>query len=125
MPYFNNSSISNGTGHSITGSNIYDLQIMPGPTTHGGTMMSAFNVSSAENMMTSPSGGLFIAAVNETDTYSAMTWGFDINMLAQQTEREQLLGSSLSYMITEVPEPSTLAIFALGMLSLVSRRFKK
>ena len=26
---------------------------------------------------------------------------------------------------TEVPEPSTLAIFALGMIGLASRRFKK
>ncbi|MCJ8295494.1 MAG: PEP-CTERM sorting domain-containing protein [Colwellia sp.] len=125
MPSFNNSSISNGTGHSITGTNIYDLQVMPAPTTHGGTMMSAFNVSTAESMMTSPAGGPFIAAVNETEIYSAMTWGFDLNMLAQQSEREQLLGDSLSYMITPVPEPSTLAIFALGMMGLASRRFKK
>jgi hypothetical protein len=28
-------------------------------------------------------------------------------------------------LVTEVPEPSTLAIFALGLMALVSRRFKK
>ncbi|WP_412973251.1 PEP-CTERM sorting domain-containing protein [Glaciecola sp. MF2-115] len=125
MPYFNNNSVSTGTGHSITNSNIFDLQVMPGPTTHGGTMMSAFNVSTAESMMTSPAGGPFIAAVNETEIYSAMTWGFDLNMLAQQAEREQLLGDSLAYMITPVPEPSTVAVFALALFGLAFRKFKK
>jgi hypothetical protein len=32
---------------------------------------------------------------------------------------------SLSYEYSEVPEPSTLAIFALGLMGLASRRFKK
>lgn len=31
----------------------------------------------------------------------------------------------LSFIVNEVPEPSTLAIFALGLLGLASRRFKK
>ena len=34
-------------------------------------------------------------------------------------------GSNVTIKASEVPEPSTLAIFALGMIGLVSRRFKK
>jgi hypothetical protein len=33
--------------------------------------------------------------------------------------------SAYAPLVTEVPEPSTLAIFALGLMALVSRRFKK
>lgn len=35
------------------------------------------------------------------------------------------VNTELTYNYTDVPEPSTLAIFALGMIGLVSRRFKK
>ena len=40
----------------------------------------------------------------------------------EEIDAVQLRGNSIS---TSIPEPSTLAIFALGLMGLVSRRFKK
>ena len=39
--------------------------------------------------------------------------------------RQNLITDNLTYGVTAVPEPSTLAIFSLGLICLASRRFKK
>jgi len=52
----------------------------------------------------------------------ASLWGNTVNHLGVSVET-RLTFSRIT--TNEVPEPSTLAIFALGMIGLVSRRFKK
>lgn len=53
--------------------------------------------------------------------------GLNIKSIAfTPTSNDAVLFDNLSYVpSTQVPEPSTLAIFALGMIGLASRRFKK
>lgn len=48
-------------------------------------------------------------------------WGINISGVSSDLGR----GARITLPTTEVPEPSTLAIFALGLMGLASRRFKK
>ena len=56
------------------------------------------------------SGGSFIAGLEHNGVYESANTGYGV-MMVKKTE--------------DVPEPSTLAIFALGMMGLAARRFKK
>ena len=47
------------------------------------------------------------------------SWGWS------QGDPDERVGTYLTRTVVHVPEPSTLAIFALGMIGLASRRFKK
>jgi len=60
--------------------------------------------------------------------YHASTFGYDWNSSygTYLTANTQLFGGMIMIKdATDVPEPSTLAIFALGIIGLASRRFKK
>jgi hypothetical protein len=81
-------------------------------------------------------GNLFGTAVYKYRNNSSFTigaaqsngdWGWSGKIDDVQVYNTALdaAGIQASMSITEVPEPSTLAIFALGMIGLASRRFKK
>jgi hypothetical protein len=53
-------------------------------------------------------------------TENMWTWTFALSDLDDANVR-----IAVDYTVSSVPEPSTLAIFALGMIGLASRRFKK
>ncbi len=58
--------------------------------------------------------------------YTGGTYTYNGRLRANYNEFETLLTvAAISVDTNEVPEPSTLAIFALGMIGLASRRFKK
>jgi len=58
-----------------------------------------------------------------TDIYAIRT---DLGFPSDNSDEGWWYGiASIDYTKSEVPEPSTLAIFALGMIGLASRRFKK
>ena len=58
-----------------------------------------------------------------TDIYSIKT---DLGFPNDNLEADWWYGiTSIDYKVSEVPEPSTLAIFALGMIGLASSRFKR
>lgn len=58
------------------------------------------------------------------DSANSMTTVLAIQGQSEE-QSKQIFAQSLSVIPTSVPEPSTLGIFALGMIALVSRRFKK
>ena len=65
---------------------------------------------------------------NGVGPWSGNTSGVDASatwIWASQVANNQDVYFSVAITATDVPEPSTLAIFALGMLGLASRRFKK
>jgi hypothetical protein len=64
-----------------------------------------------------------LLAQNELE-YKLMSWGHRASMPNNRLDYDNYyVGSNI--MFQQVPEPSTLAIFALGMIGLASRRFKK
>ena len=100
--------LADGTGHQVTGKTLYSLQYWPGG--EWGDMLSAFspNLPTTEvllkhrvdNMNANGSTDFpneYIAAVNVTSGFKAMTWGFDINHV-DPAERDQLLRDSLLYL---------------------------
>ena len=125
MPNFGTTTMSGVSTHDVTGSNTYNISDWAG--LQYGTMMTGFSVTTAEAMIHTPtSAGPYVAASNLTSSYNTMIWGFDLNMISNQAQRTQVLGDSLEYLNpVDVPEPSTLAIFALGVIGLASHRFKK
>lgn len=50
---------------------------------------------------------------------------YNVSFFGEQNNHLQTINSVAPRAITEVPEPTTLAIFALGIMGLASRRFKK
>jgi len=73
----------------------------------------------------------YLAGTNAGDGDNAIGIAFDIGSLlsgnSSSFEYHYVMGDELSTVDipTDVPEPSTLVIFALGMIGLASRRFKK
>jgi hypothetical protein len=81
----------------------------------------AFNVHTWQNELSNRGGGP-VAWVSETLGYNTMKSPYNRTI----TKQVMYPGyGSLLLRATDVPEPSTLAIFALGMIGLASRRFKK
>ncbi len=93
------------TGSTATGpGGSYSLEYWSGG--NWGNMMSAFDASAAtETLMTLDSwgGAADIAAINATETFTAATWGFDINHLAA-SQREGFLADTLNEFGTSVVE---------------------
>ncbi|MFT4940346.1 MAG: hypothetical protein ACI88A_003398 [Paraglaciecola sp.] len=85
--------------------------------------------------------GIYVKAVNEMlnysdgiNTYSNSDISLTLGIGRQYKSTSDFTGENFAprtwngtiyYDITSVPEPSTLAIFALGLMGLASRRFKK
>lgn len=105
MPYYFNwgqAAIANGTGHAVAGNAEYRFHIWSGGH-YQGSMFSAFGLLaptaqsimafSQSNLGMNP-GAPYAAAINDTGTFRAMTWGFDLNMLDEEF-RVDLLGSAL------------------------------
>jgi hypothetical protein len=91
-----------------------NLFVLPGGTAGNGSA-SEISVPS----FTLASGGILQIAVT-SDNY----WGGSADQLGSFGEYT-LTVSEGPVLVSEVPEPSTLAIFALGLMGLASRRFKK
>jgi hypothetical protein len=75
-------------------------------------------------------GAVFVQSAVDTDYTGGSAYRdnqtngiFDINQPVSSHGFERIFHIDL--VAVDVPEPSTLAIFALGMIGLVSRRFKK
>jgi len=134
----------NGTGGSVVGSRIYSVSPWVGG--EYGIFMSGFNTGSAQSMFLNPSwstGGPYSSAVNVRDNFSAMVWGFDLNHLSFQDEREELLGASLSFLSptaydqsqeeiaaeesgdTTIAEPAPLALIGLGLFGMFFMRKRR
>jgi len=99
-------------------SNWSDTNDFVGTTDYSGTMN--FGDSGIFDLSFQLAGqthyGWVNAAENNDGTQSILGWGY-----------ESIAGKSIAAGVTsvDVPEPSTLAIFALGLMGLVSRKFKK
>jgi hypothetical protein len=107
MPTFGNLAapmFAVGSGHSSVGTDTYTYWVWNGGNYR--TMFSGFDVglASAIPLRTLqptnnryPYTGPYVAVVNETGTFKAMTWGFDINHL-DASQRTQLLENTLLYL---------------------------
>ena len=85
------------------------------------TASSAFNVHTGEREIIT-SGGLPMALVEDRSGYNT---GISYQNHIASVDYSRKKVGSLLIKAADVPEPSTLAIFALGMIGLASRRFKK
>ena len=87
----------------MAGTNLYSFHTWSGGW-YGGTMFSGFGLALATttpilqfrttNLYGVRWNAPYAAAINETSTFRAMTWGFDLNML-DAAHRQQLLGDAL------------------------------
>jgi hypothetical protein len=78
----------------------------------------AYNAPKAFDLFNRDGGQTFQGLVSELRVYNdAASFGGDFGALYNELNNK--------WLVTDVPEPSTLAIFALGMIGLASRRFKK
>ena len=102
------------------------------------TNVNSFNDNvtvSLELGNTSLTAGTYYLSIHGTDTYvmrdgSGSHLQFATSGLTDySTQTQNVRGSDLHFRLysdaTEVPEPSTLAIFTLGIMGLTARRFKK
>ena len=85
------------------------------------SQFDARNVHTGQIESSNP-GGTPMAYVSDSQCY--YTSQTTINHTSSKILASNVIGSLL-IRATHVPEPSTLAIFALGMIGLASRRFKK
>lgn len=122
MPTFGTTTMS-GTGHAITGSNVYS--VAPWSGGQWGNMMTGFNVTTATALINKPvgtGGGPYVAAINElTSGGTAVTWGFDLGHMTNNAQRLQLLGDTLGY-TASVPAPASITLFGLGLMGLAWMR---
>lgn len=74
-------------------------------------------------------GTLILPVSNVLNFGGAIAFGGDIitrvDFVNEIPSEQGIIMDRLAFGTTSVPEPSTLAIFALGLISLASRRFKK
>jgi hypothetical protein len=98
---FDNADFLLGSSYSRSG----DLQV--------GATVNYLGHWRAETTYLSDDSGWFHSNYGAAGNYS--------NLLSKSSQASSVLVRS----VTDVPEPSTLAIFALGMIGLASRRFKK
>lgn len=89
------------------------------PTTTDLLLVNAGNISDV---------GMAIGAINETSTYRAMTWGFDLNQVAAG-QRAAVLDSALDRLLAPaagtVPEPAGVALTGLALAAMAMGRRKK
>lgn len=127
--HFNTSTgdmVNIGTG---TGGYLYSLGEMIGASSNwsnGSSFVGTTNFSGIMNFGDSGIFGLSFQLAgqthygwvniseNDNGTQSIHGWGY-----------ESVAGRAIAAGVTEVPEPSTLAVFALGLMGLASRKFKK
>jgi hypothetical protein len=77
-----------------------------------------YSTPQAFDLFNRDGGQTFQGLVSELRVYNdAASFGGDFGALYNELNNK--------WLVTDVPEPSTLAIFALGMIGLASRRFKK
>jgi hypothetical protein len=82
--------------------------------------MTAFDVNNVElGSVQTNSGLLSLAGIGNISKINLLSLDQD------STTLDTISFESVTTIPTDVPEPSTLAIFALGMIGLASRRFKK
>ena len=91
-----------------------------------------FNVTFDDEALNNLSTGNSVGSYKSLESLSAFdgqnitgTWTLSIFDDYQPGENNNLISYSITATTTSVPEPSTLAIFALGIMGLASRRFKK
>ncbi|WP_259366878.1 PEP-CTERM sorting domain-containing protein [Colwellia sp. BRX8-7] len=89
--------------------------------TDGTTAIQSFDITSILN--TALSSNETWLGLNVYRTSGDSQWTY--TPTTGDARDSAMLRLNVDYNTTEVPEPSTLAIFALGMIGLASRRFKK
>jgi len=103
--------------------------------THAGTLtQSTIDIFDGTNWLNVFTSSIAVSQANLSTIYtSPITFtglnisGLRLSSTIFQNQSYHNVNSSMSYTLsgTAVPEPSTLAIFALGIIGLASRRFKK
>jgi len=83
--------------------------------------LTAFSVSGSELLASGKSGFNFSETYTFTNIEANETFGFNIHGYHYDSSR--MMHGEMT--LAQVPEPSTLVIFALGIMGLASRRFKK
>lgn len=102
----------------ITGNNAFGIK--------GLTLLGDFSNSLGSSFTLGAFSGSTSYTLTAGQTYN-FTFNFDsdISGLISSFDRTQVSTANFRFETTSVPEPSTLAIFALGIMGLASRRFKK
>ncbi|MCJ8322071.1 MAG: PEP-CTERM sorting domain-containing protein [Colwellia sp.] len=81
----------------------------------GGILLESYNISSLAAIVTN---------TNNTGEYRGIS-RMDNDIYSIRLSNAYVVADNLSFSRVEVPEPTTLAIFALGLMGLAARRFKK
>ena len=118
--YGTGSSSSYFSMFSPTGQSFFGLEFQAGvswttPSFFWEAFSQGISVGSGSGTLANQST---ILGFSSTDGFDELRYGWTNGAVSFDTVRAQLYS-------TEVPEPSTLAIFALAMMGLASRRFKK
>ena len=81
----------------------------------------AFTSTVGVGELFSPTGSVTFSDVSFSDLFGSL----QVSDFVRQTNNSSGVDRVTSVLASQVPEPSTLAIFALGMIGLASRRIKK